>query len=144
MQFFKVKFSQLCNQYGCWLIIFAALATVMFHSADKTAAADNTAVYVEIQESVLTESSCPQDTEAAFRWDSFQRLGAANRVDNRSGGRQQSPVVPHNEVVNVAESSSSVDLLMQNCLQQYIEIKNCYYRKLWCRVLPTRAGPVHG
>ena len=144
MQFFKMKISQLFNQYGCWLIIFAALATVMFHSADKTVLEDNAAVYTQVQESVLTQSDCPQDTEAAFRWDSFQRLGAANRVDNRSGARQQNQFVPHHEAISVAGNSSSVDLLMQNCLLQYNEIKSYYYHNLWCRVLPTRAGPFHG
>ena len=139
-----MKFSQLFNQYGCWLIIFAALATVMFHSADTTSGGENIAVYSAVQESVLTEGNCPQDVEAAFRWDSFQRLGAANRVDNRSGARQQNQFVPHHEAISVAENSSSVELLMQNCLLQYDEIKNCYYHKLWCRVLPTRAGPFHG
>ena len=142
MQHLMKNFMHWCSRYVCWLAFFAALITLVMLAGETVDADRCGAIYTAEQNSVLSAVPCEENDEAAFRWDSFQHFGRASRVDNRTGFRQQNTLVTQTDEKWITENN--VEILIHNCLLQYHEVRHCFYHKIWCRVLPTRAGPVHG
>ena len=78
------------------------------------------------------------DDEAAVRWDYQCRSNAAVRLDKNNNFRSNTPV-PGNGCA-VEDVSCSIVPAADSFLWHNQPIKR-YYRRLWQKILPSRAGP---
>ena len=90
--------------------------------------------------SILNSTVPENDDSAAVRWDYRCRSNGAVRLDNRQNLRAFTAlhVVPENSGI-VPDTTLSLSQVIYPL--GYNEIKLIYYRRLWQKVLPMRAGP---
>lgn len=78
------------------------------------------------------------DNEAAVRWNCRQRTNTALRLDNRNNFRAAPPVQNSSaEFRNIPCS----EILFANSFLWHNQPLLTYYRRLWQKILPPRAGP---
>ena len=78
------------------------------------------------------------DDEAAVRWNYRCRTNAALRLDNRNNFRTMNP--PQNNAVEVL-SPDGFSTITDKSFLWHKQPLLTYYRRLWQKILPSRAGP---
>ena len=134
------KLQQFFQHHGCWLLLGVILLLGLF--CNVAAAGNNRTVIALPQAQSSTLTALPgseTDDEAAFRWDYRFQCRMPLRIDSRTPNRLHG--APVNEPNFCIEPDRRINDCIWQCKLRYDEIKYNYYRRLWHRVLPTRAGP---
>ena len=124
---------QSCFRLIVFCAIFAFSSMLALNSAEVGYSADS------IHNSHLAATSNGDvDNEAAVRWNYRCRTNSALRLDNRNNYRT-TPGVPENHAE--LQSVPGTPILANNSCLWHNQPLLTYYRRLWQKILPSRAGP---
>ena len=134
------KLEQLRNFFRCpamgMLLVFLTLFSLLAFTAvyTETALPEASAAH----SNSMTAFPGAENEESAIRWDYRCRNNLLVRLEKRGGSRtvpeplKFSPVDVVNRIVEREKINHSLYCNQQN---------SAYYRRLWQKILPTRAGP---
>ena len=134
------KLEQMRNLFRCpvvgMLLVFLSFFSILASSA---VLAENCLPDASIvQSNSMTAFPGAENEESAIRWDYRCRNNLVVRLEKRNNSRtvpvpcKFSPVDVVNRIIEREKINHSL-----YCSQQ----KSAYYRRLWQKILPTRAGP---
>ena len=135
----KLKHKSGLLRQSCFCLIFF-FAVFAFSSAFASAAAEleYSAANAVNNSHIAAFPSGDVDTEAAVRWNYRCRTNSALRLDNRNNYRSVSGV--QNNSAELQSIPSCYSLAANSCLW-HNQPSLTYYRRLWQKILPSRAGP---
>lgn len=118
--------------------LLAALMVIFALSCMLSADTENYSCQLHRSFEQLSSPENGNDSDAAVRWDYNCRVLAGLRWENRNSLRPQgvSPchLLPNNNDLTIkAQSHNNIFICEQP--------ENIYYRRLWQKILPSRAGP---